>query len=269
MPLEKWARNPFYKCIAYIEESESLLALSVEGIYKLSNMVPLAKAVAKLKKELHKHDKPEERMLAATEKLAKMAEDEINKGFPRLYAHAVVDLWSTLEILVNDLLILWLINEPSALKIKAVSKIRISLADYALLEKDEQMLLILNELQRNIKSSLKQGADRFESLLEIFGLSGAINRKVKKDLFELSNIRNVIIHNGAIVDGRLLKACPWIKLKVEDKLNLNYKDYKKYSNAVLKYVTCLLHRVHVTRSSKTMHIVGFKNCPKFKKKKIV
>lgn len=52
------------------------------------------------------------------------------------------------------------------------------------------------------------GVARFETLLALVELSGAIDEEHRKGLFELQQVRNVIVHRAGIVDRRLREQCP-------------------------------------------------------------
>jgi len=186
-----------------------------------------------------------EKRLEQAKQEADMAQKEVDNGFPLLHAQAVVSLWGSLESLMSTFLARWLANEPKAILMNQVQKLKVQLGDYESLDREERSYYILDLLERDLQSPLKQGVSRFELPLEIFGLGGQVDRNVNKKLFEMGQIRNVIVHRRGIVDRKLKSACPWLKTTIGKSIVINHHDYKQYSYAAISYVTELIVRVAV------------------------
>jgi hypothetical protein len=88
--------------------------------------------------------------------------------------------------------------------------------------------------------------NRFESLLETFELHGQVPEQCKKKLFELSQVRHVVIHRRGKVDRKLADACPWLQLKRGDQIKISPKMWTEYNVAVADYVLELIQRVRVS-----------------------
>jgi len=99
------------------------------------------------------------------------------------------------------------------LTVPAVQKLKVKLGDYILLSKAEQAHYLVELLEQDLASSLKQGVSRFENLLNPFSLGGPLPDGCAKTLFELQQVRNVVAHRNGIVDRRLKSECPWLKVK--------------------------------------------------------
>jgi hypothetical protein len=164
-------------------------------------------------------------------------------GFPMLFEQAMVSLWGALECLIRDFLVNWLANDSTAMHIDAVRNIKISLADYEGLSEEDRYYYIVEMLEQHIKAPLKQGVTRFENVLGIFDLSGPVDEEVRKTLFELCNVRNVLVHKRGIADKRLVDACPWLGLDLGDKVVVTDDMFVKYFGVVTKYVMILANRV--------------------------
>ncbi len=101
------------------------------------------------------------------------------------------------------------------------------------------MRLLVAELQQVTGAKFRPGAARFEALLEVCGLSGPVDEDVQRDLIELANVRNVILHRMSTVDDRFVAACPWTNLTVGSRLKVTNADYDRYRNAVFNYLTAV------------------------------
>lgn len=186
----KWAKPAFERFTKYLMEADRLLHLCMEGITGISRVVPLAEALA----DLDRFDKPGidpdllEESVEEQRMRARLAQAEIDKGFPLLHAHTVVGVWGALEATVIDFLVTWITNEPDALQEEAFAKIKIPLAEFECLDKDDRMRVLVNELERSLRSQFKAGVSRFEALLSVIGLSGPINEEVRKTLYEMFHV---------------------------------------------------------------------------------
>jgi hypothetical protein len=93
------------------------------------------------------------------------------------------------------------------------------------------------------KSDLKQGCGRFEIILEAMGISGSIESELRRDLLELSQIRNVLVHRAGIVDKRFIEICPWLKMCIGDHIKVTNEAYCRYSIAVPRYIGTVIKRL--------------------------
>lgn len=172
-----------------------------------------------------------------------MATREVADGFPVLHAQAVVTLWALLEACVRRLFADWLTNEPTSLQNPMFDKVKVRLAEYERLEGAERMFYVADALERELAAGLQIGVTRFESLLEALTLSGEVPDLLRRDLYELSQIRNAIVHRGGSVDRRLAQACPWLALKPGNDLHISHEMFGRYYNAVHAYLILLICRV--------------------------
>lgn len=117
------------------------------------------------------------------------------------------------------------------------------IAEYEIMEKEDRFHFIISQLENDLKSKYKTGINRFESILDIFGFSGPVDQDIKQNLFELSQVRNVIVHRSGIVDRRFTCACPWLRMNPGDNIQINHEIYFGYSNSVASYTYILLRRV--------------------------
>ena len=200
----RYVANPLQGFLDYLKESMRLLHMSMRGIGMI-RCVPNTLTVlgehaysenpsddpVRRKEEFHKG-------LKEAEALAKFAEKECDDGFPLLHAHTLVGAWSAMENAIEDALVGTLMNEPTLLQAEAFSKIRIPLTEFEVLEKDERMRFLVEELERGQGLGKKQGVDGFEMLLEHVTLGGPVDAEIKKTLWEIYHVRNVIVHRGAV-----------------------------------------------------------------------
>jgi hypothetical protein len=186
-----------------------------------------------------------ERRMERAEKDKELAQREVDHDFPLLHEQATIALWSELEALVRSFLARLLASSPAAWQCDAVKKLRVKLGDYVDLEALDRCLWIVDLIDQELSGSLRSGVTRFENLLQPFQLSGPVEADCQKALFELSQVRNVLVHRSGIADRRLLDSCPWLDLKTGDQLRVTHGMWLKYDGAVGVYVLELIQRTRV------------------------
>lgn len=237
----KWAMEPFKYFLNQTEYLSQILFLTIKGISVLRAMPQTVKAVAMA--EDMQNDTDYENKLAEAEKSAKLAQMEIDREFPIVHAQAIVSLWSFLEALIHSFIVEWVRNNPQAFKFNEIHKLRIRLGEYEQLRDYERYNYIVELLEKDIAIGLRNGTTRFEALLKPFGLSGEIPENIRRDIYELGQVRNIIVHRAGVVDRELLDACPWLDLAFGDEIRVSHKMFKNYVIATHQYVTLIICRV--------------------------
>lgn len=174
---------------------------------------------------------------------AELARREVESGFPILYSWAVVGLWALLESTVRTFISEWLKHKPTAWRTEPIKRLRIRLSEYESIPRNQRHRFVAEQLERQIGSNLKEGLNRFESLLDPFGLSGALPDQLRRDIYEFSQVRNLIAHNASKVDRRFKDSCPWLGLKIGDTLHVSNKMWAAYMKATLLYMTIIICRI--------------------------
>jgi hypothetical protein len=247
--LPDYVADPLRRYLDYLMESMRLVLMSMHGISMITN---LPNTLTVLGEESYRSNPPAdpvkrreefEKELAARKQDAEFAQKELDGGFPLLHAHAVVGVWGAFESALEDALVGMLMNEPDLLQKDAFAKFRIPLAQFESLEKEERIRLLVEELERGHGLARKQGIAGFESLLDCVNLSGAVEPEVTRTLWELSNVRNVLIHRASVADRRLVQNCPWMGLKVGDKVVISHTALRTYHDALTEYLTVILRRL--------------------------
>jgi hypothetical protein len=179
--------------------------------------------------------------LGEAQKEAELAENERRTGFPVLHAHALVGMWAALEAAIEDMLVGILLNEPDVLKKEALAKVRVPLAEFEIKDKEERMRFLVAELGRNL--GRRNGVDAFESLLHHFDLSGNVEEEDRKMIWQTHHLRNVVVHRASRADRRLVEACPWLQLRVNDDVTISHEVLGRCACALCSYVLTVTHRL--------------------------
>ena len=218
-----------------------LIHLSEKGIRGLREFPQVAAVLWKVQgRENHPDSK---KKIEAFEKDAALAKAEVENDFPLLHGLSVVGLWSWLEHYVKGLSALWIEHREDAAMASELHKLEIRYGDYMALAKSERAKYIIDLLEQKLSSPLKQGIDRFESILGVFDLSGPVPKTLKDQLFELQQVRNVVAHRNGVVDNRLVKKCPWLKVKNGQLVKISRDMVNAYGSASVEYLGLIHERV--------------------------
>lgn len=235
-----WATGPFKEFIDHGERLGHLLHLSMRGISVLRGMPRIVVVIAKVESD---DSEDTARRLDSARKEADLAQREVNEGFPLLTAQTVIALWCALEAAIRLFLARWLQHNKDALEVDAVQKLRVRIGEYEQLKDDDRYFYILDRLEQETSAPLKCGVTRFELLLEPFGLAGAVDEKDRRDLFELNQVRNCLVHRSGIADRRLVESCPWLNLTTGATLKVDSAMTNCYFDAAMSYTVALIVRL--------------------------
>ena len=121
-------------------------------------------------------------------------------------------------------------NYRPAIRSPSVTKLKIRLGDYLALSRYEQALHIVELLDQDTGSGLRNGINRFQVLLEGLGLKLELEEPQKKVLFEFQMVRNNLAHRNGVVDRRLLESCPWLGVKLGQSVKVSRRMLNTYSD---------------------------------------
>lgn len=234
--------------IDFVDETYSLLRIATRGISGVRGMPTLIATLINLE---HGENVPEEqrKKLENAKDLAALAEREVKNDFPLLYAHLLVAVWSALEVAVPKLAAGWLLRRPDILKKPEFEKIKIPVGIYEQLAPEGRMSIVVEELLQAQRTG-QTAIFRFEALLSTIGLKGNLNKKLRRDLIEVSHVRNLIIHRLGVADSRFVEACPWLRLKEGSSLKIGRKRFDKYVATLVRYGTEIAWRMVVAKGGK-------------------
>jgi hypothetical protein len=236
----KWASQPFSDLLQNVEHLSELLHMSMRGISSLQGLPRMISAIAGVEEA-----DPDETAtkLAAAEKHAAFAQREVETGFPVLHANAALSLWSHLEATIRLFVARLMEYDRAVLESDAIQRIRITIGEYEKYHGEDRYFYLLERLEQEGGRSFKAGVNRFESILEPLGLSGGVAPSVAKNLFELSQVRNCLMHRAGRTDRKLIDACPWLNLEMGHQVKVTHEAFRRYVNAVVWYTTDTICRI--------------------------
>ncbi|MDR4481955.1 MAG: hypothetical protein R3B95_01640 [Nitrospirales bacterium] len=246
--IPSWAMAPFHRFMAQSGRLWEVTRLTCLGLTAIQTYPKgLKKALETIARYDEKYDSEKdspkhEEQLKRAKKDSKLAENEINAGFPLVYSNAIVTLWSLLEAMTRSMVVAWLKNERSSFQGDSINRLRIRIGDYEQLTEAERHHYIAELLETDVAAGLRYGIDRFEALLKPIGLDGAAPEKLRRNIFEFGQVRNAIAHRGGTTDRQLSNACPWLNFPIGEELPIIREHFDRYWEASLNYLILLVSR---------------------------
>ena len=154
------------------------------------------------------------------------------KGFTYLYALASIKLWSILEAAIDDIALECVETPARCTDAKLLAALKGPLLEFLESSDEERSEFLVGQLKQEVRSSLQKGIGHFEAILAPLGLGGAVPEAVRRAIFELSEVRNVLVHRRGFADKRFASSCPWFGVKSGDELVLTRQHYDRYECAV-------------------------------------
>jgi hypothetical protein len=231
-----------------LDELEMFVDICANALDKSTQVVQTIDVTQRLAKQanLSEHIMTEEELVRIREKAGEVevfARQQKEDGFTYLFGLAIIRLCSILEALVYDLVVDF-ISRPEECKDKdLIYGLKGPLLEFATASPEQQADFLAERLKDAVNAGLKPGIGRFESMLEPIGLGGGIDPDVRRVLFELSQVRNAIVHKGGITDKRFAKSCQWLNIKVGKPLKINSQNFFMYRVAVYCYAVELRLRI--------------------------
>ncbi len=234
-----WLLAPFRVCKKRLEQEDIYLHLALQGFEIITKMPQLYKALA-----------VEDNLQAMCQAAERVAHED-REGFPVLFAHAAVGVWTAVEVLSNDFALAWLRNHRQAWQADGVASIAMPIGDYQRLNEEERSRFVLRELSRTKKVDLRDGLGKLTALLDEFSLKPKTGANVRRALHELGQVRNVLVHCAGCADGKFINECPWFETKLGGRIRVSHCLYGWYKAAA----TCFLERL-LQRAVETLGFIG-------------
>ena len=233
--IPQWAKEPLNRAVDQLEQIQQVLHLSTRGMTML-------RATPRVVEVLVKQGQSERESLEAARYEAELAGREVENDFPVVHGQALIALVAMFEAFVKDFAAAWMRNRQEVLVHEDIAKLRFKLGDYLPLADDERLEYIAERLDENLPPSLR-GVSRVEAFLSPLGLSGEVADETRKTIFELHNVRNVLVHRKGEADRRFVDACPWMGYEIGDDIRVTHTDFERYITAQHDYLEEIIHRV--------------------------
>ena len=233
-------QEPLLGFVRFSQETTRLSDLYTTGADRLRN-------AHELQKILFEHDKkwdlkPDEGQLERAKELSALARAEVEAGFPLVNAHFLLGVWGVFESALDACVVEWMVQNPGDFQWGPQDEIKMSPAVVFAPDARARAEVFLEALKKRRGSAPSVGITRFEGLLSLVGLDGPLPAGLSDTVFELQQVRNIYAHNGGQADPRFLAACPYVPVKLGERVPVNPRIADGYYSALLVYANVILAR---------------------------
>lgn len=164
-------------------------------------------------------------------------------GYSFLLTQATINTYCYLEAAIKSMVTGYFSSGEKLSGIEALSSIQVPFAAFRSLSEDEQLDYLYQQYEARVGAGLKVGVKRFEVLLEPLGFSGPRSEAVDDGIYELAQVRSLLLYRNGVVDKKFTEACPWFSSQLGRKLLITPEMFDNYNNAVMEYVAILIKRI--------------------------
>lgn len=179
---------------------------------------------------------------------AALATEQDEQGFRYLWSLGAVQLWSIAEVTI-DHVALRLLRYPELIPEDSIlNRLEGPLLPFLGHAEEDRAERLIGLLKEKLRAGVKLGVGRFEALLEPFGIGGPYRDNVRRTFLELSQVRNLVVHQNGLVDRRFQSVCPWFVSSVGEVLPLVANHFMIYSLCVDWLILEIDLRLHRRRN---------------------
>jgi hypothetical protein len=234
----EWLRRAFRQYTSYVRETHELVVLAALGISRMQGEMQLVEALVNydmVVSGVAQRSEEQNRRIAEAKERAAFAKRENDEGFPLLCAHSLVGLWGAFEAAFEDFLAAWLVAHPANLADAEPIRLRVSAGDLLVMSEQDRVRLVLAELIRSQSVESRMGISRFERVLGRVGLSDEVSETVKRQIFEMQQVRHLWAHRGGRPDEAFRSRCPWMHPDSSGKIRVDMRRLNDYGAATVRY----------------------------------
>ena len=156
------------------------------------------------------------------------ATSQLHTDMPYLYSIATVRLVTILESMVSDACVEILTSRPDLRQRDSIRRLQGPIVEFAAASPGAQAEYIVEALAEGTKAKLKTGLGRFEAILDAVGLGGGAHDQVRKIIYELLEVRNVLVHRNGRADTRFIANCAWLNATAGSVVHVTHQMFLVY-----------------------------------------
>jgi hypothetical protein len=228
--------KPFQSLVEFIEETDRVLYLTIYAVQHLRGSGRLAHV-------LYKNDPDKQDTIETSRRAEELAMAEVKNGFPLTFCHAAVSLWAALEATVPDYVAECIQASPKLLQSETFKKVKVPVAMIGV-GQDDLARWIVQEVQSGFDPEAKMGIGRFQALLATVDVDASVDANIRRDLFELSQVRHLVVHRFGLVDQQFRDKCPFRNDEIGKRVRVTKEDYRRFQRAVREFAATIVERGH-------------------------
>lgn len=247
-----WILMPSTNLVQFLAEEIKLAGLTERAIFTLTKVPTLLAAAAKqIPGSQMKVHKNLQQLTQMARENSKFAEGEIANEFQRTRSHHAVAAWAAVETAIENLFVNLIVRVPDAeMRIRNHSdkaKIKSERVNSTVYDAK----ITIQSWERSLDNS--ETMARQLNMLSAFDINVDLTEQVSRTLSEMGALRDVILHNGGVIDERFQTRCPWLHHTVGEHIVINADVLGRYFDAASEFATQLLRAVLKSQYVRELH----------------
>ncbi len=234
-----WLLDPISDSLLNLVEEMKVIGLTEKGIMAicvLSAINPRIKACPV-------NDAPFIDFMKDVSDQLSLALEENDKGFPKSRTHCAIGFWVSIETLVEDIFVNYLIKHPST-----IEKLHERFKDIRFKQNANfSQFGNYKRLFRAVENAVddENVVRRYQSILDVLELSPILTDCQIDILTELCAMRNIVLHRRGVVDSEFVRKCPHSILKVGDKYTIDKDMTLSFYGSCSAFISSILRKAVV------------------------
>jgi hypothetical protein len=224
-----WLIDPPFVLYKFLGNELAVAGLTKTGVM-LAEMAPwLFKAATKgVPKNNPKAMLALGRLIKQSREQSPFAAEEMSTGFKTICGHSAIAIWAGIETAIEQMLVNHIQKLPDIKELMAL------VAPALKLEK------VQTTTEADARRSVRKweaALDDPDALVRAIKMLGAVGLEIElpeKDhrlLVEISEVRNVLLHRGGVIDRGFIAKCPWLGVKTGDELVIDEARLEEFTDA--------------------------------------
>lgn len=236
--LNGWLLTPATNLVSYLANQTMIAGLTQRTMIAAEAMPTFLVLAQKAlpPDQVHAHTAIK-KLIAGAATDAAFAADEIANGFNTIFSHHAVAMWGAVETTIEQTLVSHIRKLPDAAAVVAGSASSLNTGKLrTTTEREAKATIKMWEQAIKIDSAM----GRSVKMLKAFDINISLSSDLSRELDEMSEIRNIIVHRAGFADERFMKKCPWTKSKAGDFLTVDRARLDRYISATHKFAVALV-----------------------------
>lgn len=197
-----------------------------------------------IRKSIIENAKGTEAEFAITDSM-RIADKEIGDAFITSYSEAIVTIYSIVEAAVSNVARLIFPLVPEVAEHDKFKKASIPFAKIIGMDTENIYEYFYELYEREVTQGGKYGYNRFDAILKPLNIetSGKLKNNQANDIFELAQVRNVVVHKLGIADKKFIEIFPNFGIQSGSRIVIKQEQFKKYYMACRDFVLAIVTSV--------------------------
>lgn len=233
-----WIIGPAGRCVSYASEETRVAAVLQRSLVVLSGLDPFLGLARHALGATGKPTRAIDSLLTEQKTLGPWSKELLDVKLHPINSHALIGLWTAVEVAVEDTACLILMKDPEALEKVIRAGVRWQKSSAASI--DEQVSRKVYARFERLTRKTQSVGEAYCQMLSTLGVPLSLDVETLLTLAEINYVRNCLLHRGGIADQRSTVEALRLNLQVGQEIRVTSELYQRYFQAVGEFAQAFL-----------------------------